>query len=71
LILERHDAAISRPHRSHVKEDGDAPPALKSPARRSISSFMVTRALVAAVLLAIPLLTSLVMVRRAGHPDVG
>jgi hypothetical protein len=31
---------------------------------------MVTRALVAAVLLAIPLLTSLVVVRRAGHPDV-
>ena len=32
---------------------------------------MVTRALVAAVLLAIPFLSSLVLVRRAGHPDIG
>jgi hypothetical protein len=31
---------------------------------------MMTRALVAALLLAIPFFTSLVVVRRAGHPDV-
>jgi hypothetical protein len=32
---------------------------------------MVTRALVAALLLAIPFLTSVVLVRRGGHPDIG
>jgi len=31
----------------------------------------MTRALIAALLLAIPFVTSVLLVRRAGHPDVG
>jgi hypothetical protein len=31
---------------------------------------MVTRALIAALLLAIPFIASVAVVRRAGHPDV-
>jgi len=31
----------------------------------------MTRAIIAALLLAIPFVTSVLLVRRAGHPDVG
>jgi len=31
----------------------------------------MTRALIAVLLLAIPFVTSVVLVRRAGHPDMG
>jgi hypothetical protein len=31
----------------------------------------MTRALIAALLLAIPFVTSVLLVRRGGHPDVG
>jgi hypothetical protein len=31
----------------------------------------MTRALIAALLLAIPFVTSMLLVRRNGHPDVG
>jgi len=32
---------------------------------------MMTRALIAALLLAIPFVTSVLLGRRSGHPDVG
>ena len=45
-------------------------PALKS--RRAPSmEIRMTRALVAVLLLAIPFITSVVLGRRAGHPDAG
>lgn len=64
--------AISRPGASPVKPAGtatgrDGSKVAAAPADEKI----MTRALLSALLLAIPFLTSVLLVKRGGHPGVG